>query len=392
MKRTINFVIYLILVMILWGCSEGTDQNLSTPKGDEETISDELQYAISAQPPTLDPHMTTAGNTRAISRNIFETLVVNDSEYEVVPMLAESWDISDDNKMYTFYLREGVKFHNGKEMTAEDVVASMNRWAEKSASLKTVADGVEFEEKDTYTVIAKLDKPSIFLLNALAGTNQFSAIMPKEIIEQASETGVEDYIGTGPFSFVEWKQDQYIHLEKYEDYEPLDEPASGLGGKKEALVDNIYFQIVEDDSTRLAGTQTGEYDYGDVIDRDMLDQVQNDSNIKVQENSGLSSFLYFNKHENSLFSDVKMRHAVNAALDIEDIAEAAFGEMYSLYSGYMAEEQTNWYSEAGSEFYNNPDLDKVNSLLEEAGYDGEEIRLLTTRDYSELYNSAVVIQ
>lgn len=172
----------------------------------------------------------------------------------------------------------------------------------------------------------------------------------------------------------------------------MDTPASGLGGKKEALVDDIYFQFVEDDSTRLSGVQTGEYDYGDVIDRDMLEQIRNDDNLTVQENSGLSSFLYFNKHDNSMFSDIKMRQAVNAALNIDDIATAAFGEMYSLYSGYMAEEQTNWYSEAGSEFYNNPDLSKVNDLLEEAGYDGEKIRLVTTRDYSDLYNSAVVIQ
>lgn len=392
MRKTVTFMVYLILMLVLWGCSEETNQGTPTPKVDEESSGGELQYAMSAQPPTLDPHMTTAGNTRAVSRNIFEGLVANNSEYEVVPMLAESWEISNDNKTYTFHLREGVKFHNGKEMTAEDVVASMNRWVEKSASIKTITNEVDFQEKDTYTVVAQLKEPSIFLLNALAGTNQFSAVMPKEVIDEAIETGVKEYIGTGPFSFVEWKQDQYIHLSKYENYKSLDTPASGLGGKKEALVDDIYFQFVEDDSTRLSGVQTGEYDYGDVIDRDMLEQIRNDGNLTVQENSGLSSFLYFNKHDNSMFSDIKMRQAVNAALNIDDIAKAAFGEMYSLYSGYMAEEQTNWYSEAGSEFYNNPDLSKVNDLLEEAGYDGEKIRLVTTRDYSDLYNSAVVIQ
>src|SRR5699024_799889 len=91
-------------------------------------------------------------------------------------------------------------------------------------------------------------------------SNRYAAVMPKEVVDSAGAVGVSEFIGTGPFQFAEWKQDQYIHLTKYEDYEPVDLPADGASGKKEALVDDLYFDIVTDASTQVAGIQTGEYD------------------------------------------------------------------------------------------------------------------------------------
>lgn len=381
----------LTLVLALFGCSREANQTSQISDEGEETSGGELQVAINAQPPTIDPHMSSVSMTSTVARHMIEPLVTINSNYEAVPMLAKSWEISKDGKTYTFQLREGVKFHNGKEMTAEDVVASMRRWQEKSPIAQTILEGATFEAKDNYTVELQVAKPSVFVIYALAGMYQFAGIMPKELVEAATETGVEEYIGTGPFKFVDWKQDQYIHLAKYEDYQPVDSPADGLGGKKEALVEDLYFQFVVDSSTRLAGLLAGQYDIGYAYEYDMLEQLENNPSLNVYNPFFGPLALLFNKNQ-GLFSDIKMRQAVNAALDTEKIAKASLGDKYRLDSSYATKELPNWYSEAGGELYNNPDPEKAKRLLEEAGYNGETIRLITSRDYSYVYDSATAIK
>ena len=125
-------------------------------------------------------------------------------------MLAESYEVSDDGMVYTFKLRQGVKFHNGEEMKADDVVASMNRWLELSAKANTLIGGSVFEEVDDYTVKMTANQASSDIIMILASPIQFAAIYPKEVVESASEEGIKEYIGTGPYKLAEWKQDQYV--------------------------------------------------------------------------------------------------------------------------------------------------------------------------------------
>lgn len=401
-KRGILIAI-LSLALVIVGCStqsaepEGTaaseETNDSTATGSDENVGGELRVALDAQPSILDPHMTAETVTRDTARLVFEPLLTTDSKYQPVPMLAESVEQSDDNKTYTFYLRKGVTFHNGKEMTSEDVVASMNRWKKESSAVGEVFAEANFEAEDEYTVTLQLPEPSATALDVMASAKQFAAIMPKEVIEAAPAEGVSEYIGTGPFEFVEWKHDQYIHFAKYDDYQPVEEEADGLAGKKEALVDDIYFDIVTDPSTRLAGLQTGEYDIAYQMPYDYYEQLKDDSGLKPYTEAGGSQVLIYNKKE-GLFTDVKMRQAVNAALDFNEIMLASFShdELYSLDSGYMDKDIAHWASDAGMEAFNQKDPEKAQKMLEEAGYNGEKIRLLTTRDYEDLYNVAVVVK
>ena len=165
-------------------------------------------------------------------------------------------------------------------MTAEDVVASMDRWVDKSSATDVIFDGATFTAEDDYTVVLELVEPSALALDTMASTNMAAAIMPKEIVESAAAEGVTEYIGTGPYKFEEWVQDQYIHFTKYDDYQPMEGEPSGLAGKKEALVDNIYFDVVRDASTRLAGLQTGKYDFSYTIQFDSYAQLQNEKNTR----------------------------------------------------------------------------------------------------------------
>ncbi|RKJ18752.1 ABC transporter substrate-binding protein, partial [Butyricicoccus sp. 1XD8-22] len=125
---------------------------------------------------------------------IFEFFVTFNERYEPVPMLAESIDISEDGKTYTFNLRKGVKFHNGDEMKAKDVVASMERWKEYSSSARATLVDPRFEEVDEYTVKLTVTEPTTLVLGAIANTSHLAGIMPKEIVDAATESGVSEYI------------------------------------------------------------------------------------------------------------------------------------------------------------------------------------------------------
>ncbi|WP_404332142.1 ABC transporter substrate-binding protein [Mesobacillus maritimus] len=393
MKKKIKFLSVLFSIMtLLAACSSSSTPTNETSDGDGGSGSGSggtIHAAIPSQPATLDPHMNTAVITSTVARNVYEQLLTLNSNYEPVPMLAESVDISEDGKTYTFLLRQGVKFHNGEEMVAEDVVASLEKWIEINSKANLFKDA-EFAIKDEYTVVLNLPQRVFGILEAIADKGQFSGIMPKEIAESAGPTGAEEYIGTGPFKFEEWKQDQYIHLTKFEDYSPLDTAPDGLAGKKEALVDEIYFEITADASTRLAGIQTGEFDVSEGLLIDNYEQLKANPDLEFKQGAS-NLWLVFNKKQ-GVFTDNNMRKAVNAALNKEEIliGVQSFEEFYRMDSSYMYEEQKNWHSQAGSENYDVNDVAVTKELLDAANYNEEEIRILTTRDYDHLYNTAVI--
>src|SRR5712671_264116 len=129
-------------------------------------------------------------------------------------MLAESYTVSKDGLTYTFKLRQGVKFHNDKEMTSDDVVASLTRWGKQSIYGKALfAQVAELRAVDPATVQMQLKEKSAIVLISLAVPNNFGAIYPKEIAEKfAPEVKVTEYVGTGPYKLAEWKPDQYIRM------------------------------------------------------------------------------------------------------------------------------------------------------------------------------------
>ncbi|MET3504847.1 ABC transporter substrate-binding protein [Halalkalibacter oceani] len=398
MKKLFLPMFMMMLAIVIAGCSSSStmdstdDENSPSDGTDEEQVSGgELRAAIGQQPETLDPHMSTGATVKYVTRHIFEGLLAADSSFQPQPMLAESWEISDDGTIYTFHLREGVEFHNGKEMTAEDVTASMNRWLEQSSvATQIMGEDAYFQEEDDYTVTLHLEEARLTAIDAIASPKQFAGIMPKDVIEAADSTGITDYVGTGPFKFVEWRQDQYIHFEKFDQYQPVDFPADGLAGEKVAIVDDLFFDIVTDSSTQLAGIQTGQYDIAYTLPNDNYEQLLDDPAINTMTDLYGNSFHHFNKKE-GIFTDFKMRQAVNAAVSNEEIMLGGWShpDLYSLNSSYMGESQV-WYSEAGADEYDQADPDKAAQLLEEAGYNGEEIVILTNND-SELYNTSVIL-
>ena len=359
-----------------------------------ESHPDRLDIAISSQPTNLDEQTLTGSPTKITMRNVFETLVTTDEDNEVKPVLAKSWSISDDGKTYTFVLRRGVRFHNGEEMTAEDVAASMNRWIGLyKVAQSTMGDDAEFVSNGKYSVKLNLSSPSIGVLGLMATHKQFPAIMPAKIVKPAKPTGVTEFVGTGPYKYVEWKKDQYIHLTRFENYtSPQGEP-SGLSGRREPLMKDLYFHIVTDPATQLAGLQTGRYDIAPEVSPDAYQWLKQAPEFEVSTYTTGDLVFAFNL-TSPLMKDELIRKAVQIGTSSSDIMSVAFGDkdLYALKSQYMGTEQPAWKVESGDSTYDQRNISQAKKYLAEAGYDGEPVRLLTTRDDLYQYKGSVVLQ
>lgn len=399
LQRSI-WLLAMTMILVLSGCASGEGTSTSgsstpdsaagqTPAAAQAT---ELKYPLNQTIPTLDPHLSLGGSNATIALNIFEGLFAFNSKYEPVPNLAESYEVSEDGQSYTFHLRKGVQFHNGKELKAEDVTASLNRWKDLAPRAKSSFGESNFAVVDDYTVKLDLQQPKNDILAQLSHVLNFAAVMPKEVVDAAGPDGVKEYIGTGPFEFVEWKTDQYVHVRKFDSYQPLDTPADGFAGRKEALVNDIYFTLATDNATRFSSFLAGDFDYVD-ISVDNQPQVESDPEVTIVKDLSTDFNLVFNK-KSPLFSDLKYREAVAAVINAEDIllGITSTPELYRLNPSYMYKENEKWYSEAGSENYNQNNPDKARQLLQEAGYNGQVVRLLTTKDTGTFYSATLMLQ
>lgn len=382
----------LCMALLVSGCGS-SEKNKDKSDGTATAKKEELHIAISANPPSLDPQSINSNIVGGIGVHVYEPLFAMNKDYEPTPVLAESYEASADGKVYTIKLRQGVKFHNGKEMTADDVVASMNRWVKVSAKANTLIGGSVFEKVDDYTVKLTVNQPASDIIMILAGPIQFAAIYPKEVVDSASAEGISEYIGTGPYKVSEWKQDQYVKLERYDDYQASEGEASGLAGKKEAVTKTLYFDVVTDTSTRIAGVQSGQYDIAEEIPLDNYKELAGDKNLKLNVDKGGTLNLFLNT-TTGVMANQTIRQAVLAALNCDDIMMAAYGnaDLYELNAGWSDPSDSQWGTDAGKEYYNQKDTEKAKKLLKEAGYNNEKIVLVTTPDYAEMYNATLVVQ
>src|SRR5256712_14140819 len=166
-----------------------------------------LKVATVGEPPTLDIQMSTTVLTYDIMWHVFESLFTYDHAFNPIPLLAESHGVGDRGLRHTITLRRAVRFHHGKEMTAADVVASIERWGRVATLGRILWKGVEsIEARDSYTVVLHLKQPSSSLVYGLA--EPAAMIYPRETIEAAGDGQVKEFIGTGPYRFVEHKPDR----------------------------------------------------------------------------------------------------------------------------------------------------------------------------------------
>jgi len=378
MTRALVVLLALLLLAPVAGAQE-------TPR-----MGGVLKVATIGEPPTLDMPMSTATISYEIMWHANETLFTYDASFNPIPMLADTHTITDGGRRHTITLRKGVKFHNGKEMTSADVVPSLKRWGQVASLGKSLWANVEsLEAKDAYTVVFSLKQPSASLLFGLAEPH--GAIYPKESIEAAGDGPLKDYIGTGPYRFVEHKPDRHIKMVRFKDYVARNEPANGFGGKKVAYVDEILFIPVPDTAVRLAGVETGEYHHGMFVKQDSYDRIKSLPQLDPRIVKPRGWAVAVLNHKAGVMTDKKMRQAFQAALDMEPIMIGGFGSktFYRLDPGLFFPEQP-WHSTVGAKLYNQHDPDKAKRFLKEANYARQPVRWATTREYEFMYKNAEV--
>lgn len=394
--KVILTMIGLLVILGLMGCAN--EKSGTTDKVNGETDAGEpvnggtLNVAFAADPDTIDWMYTAATATRDVGWHIFETLFALDKDYATKPMLAEDYEISEDKKVYTIKVREGVNFHDGTILTAEDVVASIERWR-KVSPVGVIAN--EYIDKvvvsSEFELEVHLTEPYIPLLADFAAPKAALIILPAEIAEEAGEQPLspEQLIGTGPYQFEKWDRGAEILLSKFSDYTARDETDwGGLTGKKTAYFDEVKFLIVKDAQVMINGLKTGIYDYAQTIPTDLYEVIEATPNIDPVTYLNGYSTITPDKSE-APFDDLKVRQALNFALDKEAIAKATYGteQFYSMDGALFDPEQVDIYSDKGSDQYLIHDKDQAKKLLEESSYNGEELTIMysnNSEDYKKI--------
>jgi len=381
-KKKTLFVVVLSLIVALVGFSAVGQQYGGT-----------LRVATIGEPPHLDLMVVTSDLSSMIGQHVFETLFTFDETYSPVPFLITSYEKNDSGTEVTFYLRQGVLFHNGEEMNSGDVVASLKRWGAYGSRgpimYQHVLDTVAV---DKYTVKLVFDSSFGPMESLLAFNNGGPCIIPQEIAAAAGVEPIspEQYIGTGPYKFVEWIPGRYIRLVRFEDYASLDSDPTGYAGARNAYLDEIHFIPVSEAGTRVAGIQANDYDYAQQIPADLYTSLVNNPNIGTYLlKPPLFTMLFRNTQEGIMSNDL-MLQAVLAALDMEPILQAGFGDLTDA-NGSVFPEGTAWYTDSGMERYSQADPQKAQELLAQIGYDKEPIRYLVTTSYEQMYAMSMVI-
>ncbi|MBB3544335.1 ABC transporter substrate-binding protein [Rhizobium sp. BK399] len=349
-----------------------------------------INVATIGEPPTLDPMTSTADLVGIVTQHIFETLYTFDKSWAVTPLLAEALpEVSADGKTYTIKLRTGVKFHDGSDMASDDVVASLNRWTKLASRGKQAAAFIEsITATDPSTVTIKLKQPYAPLVSLLAFNNSAAIIIPAE--KQADT--MSEFIGTGPYMLKERKADQYIQLVRYNDYKPRSGESDGYGGARHQYLDEIRFVPVPDANTRVEAAVSGQYDYIDSLPVESFDKLTTSTATQplLLKPFGYPVFVF--NTAAGVTKDVAIRKAVRQALSMEDMMAAAFGgtDFYTA-DGNIYPSNFAWSTDAGVKGnYNIADPEGAAKAAKEAGYNGEPIRILTSRQYEFHYKMAQV--
>ena len=390
LNRLSAFMLAALLCLSLTGCAVKNVSEDSSSAGDntiEESADsgkNDVWVALSMNVDTLDLVMTTSVGGRQVALGtVWERLLTLNSQGEPVPELCESYEMSEDVTTFTFYLRQGVLFHDGSEMTADDVVASMNRWIETYSNVQELVGSGRFEKVDNYTVKITTDTPALTLPDMIAGATVTALITTADACADLTETGyLKNYVGTGPYKFTEFVQDQYIRLDRFDDYVPYGEDGyvDGMAGHKDAAAQTLYYSYVQEAATRIAGLQTGQYDLIYGLTSDNYDIIANTPGVETQTQEAGTLVLVMNKKE-GLCTDVNFRQAVNAALSMDDIMTVGYGSFYSLGSCYMDECNGFWLTDAGSENYNRSDLELAKKYLAQSSYqEGDVFTIMTTNE------------
>ena len=344
----------------------------------------------------LDPIWTTAYIVRNHGYMIYDTLFATDANGQIKPQMVDKYDVSADQLTHTMVLRDGLLWHDGAPVTAEDCVASIKRWAVKDSMGQKMMTFVEsVSATNDKTIVIKLKSPTGLVLAGLGKPSSNTPfMMPKRVAETDPNTQISDFTGSGPFVFKrdEWKPGDKTVYVKFDKYKPRAEPASGLAGGKVVKVDRVEWRAISDQQQAVNAMLAGEIDVIEQPTHDLLTLMKSDSNIKLFDWNPLGNQYTFRpNHLHKPFDNPKIRQALWYALNQKDFLDAVIGnpEYYKECKALFV---------CGSPLASNAGMDdkltsnfrKSQELLKEAGYDGTPVLLMHSTDLAVLTNLAPV--
>ncbi|QPB24696.1 ABC transporter substrate-binding protein [Rhizobium sp. 007] len=346
----------------------------------------------------FDPIFTTANITADHGAAIYDTLFSVDSKFEPRPQMVEKWTVSEDQKTYTFVLRDGLAWHDGSPVTAADCVASIRRWGQVHPGgrlIMELANDVSRVDAKTFTIALK--EPLGLLMDILADlTPPCLFIMREKDASRPATEQVTTNIGSGPFKFNEAlaKPGASFTYDRNEKYVPRNEIADGLAGGKVVKVDRVIWENIADQQTSLSALQTGEIDFLQGPPVDLYSVVENDANLELEVlNKGGDDICLRMNFLQKPFDNVKARQALLHLIDQEALLQAMapdpkFGRPVTSIFGNNTpmtnDENTGWFKKGG-----NPE--KAKQLFSEAGYAGEKIVILQPTNVAKFNDASQIV-
>mgnify|MGYP000754855546 CR=1 FL=1 len=342
------------------------------------------------------PGVNRDGNSDMVVQHVVEGLVAFAGDGGVEPSLAESVETPDGGKTWVFTLRDGVTFHNGQPVTADDVVFIWEKYLDPETKWRcyksltegnTVIDSIE--KKDDRSVVFTLKQPSALFLGLMARIDcGAGAIVHKDSF--APDGSWKAPVGTGPFTLGEWRQGEFVELEKYDGYKPRSEPRDGYAGARVAEVDKVRFVIIPDNAAARTALLSGSVDvYPDISVNDVEAMKANPAvQVDVASTMELTGVLL--QTTDPLIGKPKMRQALAHAIDTAGLVNALSLGL-SEPNNSPIPSVSAYHGEAQSALFDyDPEL--ARKLAAEAGYKGEPIKLLTTKRYQTIFDSGVIVQ
>ena len=328
----------------------------------------------------MDPNIVTSFSSHRRVELLYNRLVRYDTDANVVPDLAESWEIVDPTT-YVFHLREGVTFHNGRELTADDVKYTIERILdpETGSPARSFLEPIEeVHVEGPYTIELRLREPTASLLDALAHGN--TSIVPPEEIEEHGDLQ-RTAVGTGPFMLETWTPDQEMVMVRNPDYFEEGLP----------YLDEITIRVIPDQTSLLAGLRTGSLQAALINEGSVLRVAERDEDLTILSAPSLNLRTYGFNVTREPFDDARVRRAIALAIDRDRIiqtAEFGFGEV----SAPMPSSAREWAASLEDLPNYRPDLDEARALLQEAGAEGLTFNIVTAPTYEGGIDIAEVIQ
>jgi peptide/nickel transport system substrate-binding protein len=344
----------------------------------------------------IDPGFTTAYITRDHGYMVYDTLLATDANFKVQPQMAD-WKVSDDKLIYTFTLRDGLKWHDGTPVTTEDCVASLKRWGKVDSMGQKLMDfTASIEAADARSIVLKLKEPYGLVLESIAKVSSYVPfMMPKRLAETPPDKQIPDQIGSGPFKFVasEFQPGVKAVYEKNKDYIPRKEAPSWTAGGKIAKVDRVEWITMPDAQTAVNALQSGDIDFLEITPWDLLPVLEANKEIKIEvlnklgyQAIGRMNFLH------PPFDNPKVRRAVFMAINQKDFMDAMVGnDKYFVLCGALFVCGTPLETGTGSDvLVKGSGMAEAKKLLKESGYDGTPVVLMAPTDVVTLRTQPIV--